>query len=217
MRLSVLAHPIASICTMENSIFNPDHQHQDLSGKVTAGLVRISTGLRSLLWNHAKVAGLSPIQIQILIFVAYHDAQLCSNGSLAQEFNLTKPTISDAVKVLEKKGLIEKVISPKDKRAYTIALTEKGKQAVDNTETYANPLQQQLEGLEEEQLDQLWASMSHLINKLHQNKVLEVQRTCFSCKHCQEEWGSHVCTKLEIDLGVKAVRLDCAEFESSEK
>jgi len=50
--------------------------------------------------NYTKV---SPIQIQILLFCASHKQENLKVSFLANEFDLTKATISDSVKVLIKK------------------------------------------------------------------------------------------------------------------
>ena len=115
---------------MDNSVFNPNHQVEDLSSKIVSGLERVSEVFKVLLWEKAKQVGLSPIQIQILIFVAYHKQDLCNVSHLAKEFNVTKPTISDAVKTLDKKQLILKDYSSSDSRSYSIHLSQLGKQTV---------------------------------------------------------------------------------------
>ena len=88
---------------MENSPFNPEQQEKDLSSKIVAGLERVSEVFKILLWQKAKAIKLSSIQIQILIFLAFHKSSLCNVSHLAKEFNVTKPTISDAIKILDKK------------------------------------------------------------------------------------------------------------------
>ncbi|WP_234859068.1 MarR family transcriptional regulator [Aquimarina aquimarini] len=57
-----------------------------------------------------------------MIFCAYHKENLCTVSYLAKEFNITKPTISDAVKVLEKKEMIFKNNTSSDHRSYYISL-----------------------------------------------------------------------------------------------
>ena len=85
------------------SVFNLDNQNAGLNSKIVAGLERLSQAFRTLLWEKAKEFGLSPIQIQVLIFIHYHSKEKSTVSYLAQEFNLTKPTISDAIKALEQK------------------------------------------------------------------------------------------------------------------
>ena len=115
---------------MAKSIFDLDTQHSDVPGKIVVALERIAEAIRVLLWDHAKVIGLSPIQIQLLVFMAYHEESMCNVSYLAKEFNVTKATISDAIKALEKKQLIQKNPSTSDKRAYSIVLSTDGKKLV---------------------------------------------------------------------------------------
>ena len=93
---------------MKKSVFNTEFQQKSITSKIVVGLERISEVFKVLLWEHAKVIGLSPIQIQILIFIAYHKQELCNVSHLAKEFNVTKPTVSDAIKVLDRKKFIVK-------------------------------------------------------------------------------------------------------------
>ena len=57
---------------MEKSVFDTSFQQESVSNKIVVGLERISEVFRTLLWAEAKKSGVSPIQIQILIFIAYH-------------------------------------------------------------------------------------------------------------------------------------------------
>ena len=91
------------------SVFNLTEQNFNLESKIVAGLERLSQVFRILLWEKAKENNLSPIQIQILNFVQHHSIEKNTVSYLAQEFNITKSTISDAVKVLEQKNLIKKI------------------------------------------------------------------------------------------------------------
>src|SRR5690606_41608464 len=116
---------------MNKSIFNTEFQQNDLTSKIVVGLERISEVFKSLLWEQAKALGLSPIQIQIMIFIAYHKDELCNVSHLAKEFSITKATISDAVRVLEVKQLINKKYGTSDGRRYTIPLSEEGLKLVE--------------------------------------------------------------------------------------
>jgi len=199
---------------MNDSIFNPNHQITDISSKIVAGLERVSEAFKVLLWEKAKLLGLSPIQIQILIFINYHNIEFCNVSHLAKEFNLTKPTISDAVKVLSKKGLIEKVYTSSDSRRYSIKLSDSGKTIVSETENFAHPLKSQLSGISDDDLESTFKTLSKLIYKLNKIDVLTVQRTCYACKFYQKNNNQHFCNLLEKELLNSEIRIDCVEFES---
>ncbi len=198
---------------MRDSIFNPKHQETDMSSKIVAGLERISEAFKVLLWEKAKLLGLSPIQIQILIFIKYHKLEFCNVSHLAKEFNITKPTISDAVRVLDKKELIKKVSSSSDNRSYGIQLSDSGKTIVSETENFATPLKKQLDGISNDDLEQTFQTISQLIYKINKIGVLTVQRTCYACKFYQKNVNQHFCNLLEKELQNSEIRIDCTEFE----
>lgn len=195
------------------SPFDPARQNADLTAKITSGLERISSVFRILLWEHAKTNGLSPIQIQLLIFVAYHDDALCNVSHLAKEFNLAKPTISDALKVLAQKGLVEKVPSELDKRAFTVALTAQGNKAVAETELFAGPVEAIVNKLNPTDREQLFFTIKNLIFRLNRAGIIAVQRTCFGCRFYEETASGHFCHFLNENLLDSELRIDCPEFE----
>ena len=200
---------------MKNSTFNPEQQQKDISSKIVAGLERVSEVFKVLLWEKAKQVGLSPIQIQILLFIAYHDKSLCNVSHLAKEFNVTKPTVSDAIRVLDKKGLIEKDFSPSDSRSYLIVLSEAGKEIIDQTYDFSDPLKSQIDGIGDTKRESLFTTLSELIFKLNQANLLSVQRTCFGCRYFRKNQSTDFCDLLQKTLAQKDIRLDCPEFEAT--
>ena len=198
---------------MKNSIFDLAQQNNDLSAKIVAGLERISEAFRVLLWDYAKTTGLSPIQIQILIFIYYHDEILCNVSHLAKEFNVTKPTISDAVKVLKQKKLIKKIPSSSDKRAYTIQLTNQGKKIIANTENFADPVKGITEKLSNTEQRQLFNHIHKIIYILNREGILTVQRMCYNCSFYKKNQKGHFCHLMNVRLQDQDIRIDCAEFE----
>lgn len=198
---------------MKKSTFNPDQQEKDIASKIVAGLERISEVFKILLWEKAKLVGLSPIQIQILIFIAFHKQNLCNVSHLAKEFNVTKPTISDAIRVLNKKGLIVKDVSQSDSRSYSIRLSDLGNDMVSKTYDFSNPLKKQVDHFSQSELESLFNTLSQLIYKLNRNGILSVQRTCFGCKFYKKTNDSDYCNLLQKELLSQEIRIDCPEFE----
>ncbi|WP_350289299.1 MarR family winged helix-turn-helix transcriptional regulator [uncultured Croceitalea sp.] len=198
---------------MKESTFNPAQQEKDISSKIVAGMERISEVFKILLWEKAKLVGLSPIQIQILIFIAFHKQSLCNVSHLAKEFNVTKPTISDAIRVLDKKGLILKDFSSADSRSYSITLSELGTGIVSETYNFSYPLKKQIDGFSPSELESLFGTLSQLIYKLNRNGILTVQRTCYGCKFYEKDNENDYCNLLQKELSNQEIRLDCPEYE----
>lgn len=208
--------PVVQISTgffMKESTFNPKQQEKDISSKIVAGMERVSEVFKILLWEKAKLVGLSPIQIQILIFIAFHKRELCNVSHLAKEFNVTKPTVSDAIKVLDKKGMIIKDFSTSDSRSYSITLSELGTDVVSQTYDFSNPLKKQIDGFSQSELESLFGTLSQLIYKLNRNGILSVQRTCYGCKFYEKNNENDYCNLLQKELLSEEIRLDCPEYE----
>lgn len=195
------------------SVFNLHNQNSNLDNKIVAGLERLSQVFRILLWEKAKEHSLSPIQIQLLIFIQHHSADKATVSYLAQEFNFTKPTISDAIKVLEQKSLIKKIADSNDTRSYTIHLTAKGIKIVLETENFANPITEIITKSNEGEKLTLWENISNLISLLNKQEIISVQRTCFNCRHYTIKNKNPFCTLLNQKLLTKDIRIDCEEFE----
>lgn len=195
------------------SLFNLDNQNENLDNKIVAGLERLSQVFRILLWEKAKIHSLSPVQIQLLIFIQHHSADKTTVSYLSREFNVTKPTISDAIKILEKKKLIQKVADKADTRSYMINLTAAGKKIVLETENFTNPLTEIISKITSTDKKVLWANITTLIIKLNKLEVISVQRTCFNCKHYFIKNKGSFCNLLGIKLLAKDIRIDCGEFE----
>ena len=122
------------------SIFNPAQQAGNVSSKVVAALERLSEAFRVLLWNEAKQYGLSPIQIQVLIFLQHYPEEKRTVTYLASYFNMTKATISDAVKSLESKKLLIRKAMANDSRSHTLHLVKDGKTLAAKVERFAQPM-----------------------------------------------------------------------------
>lgn len=193
------------------SFFDLELQNKNIDAKIAAGLERLSSAFRVLLWEQAKEYGLSPIQIQILIFLKYHNQKLLNVSYLAKEMNVTKPTISDAVRVLEQKALIKKTTDSADTRSYSIQLTGSGKKTVEKTESYAISVQQLMSKIKSSNKELIWDTLSLLIYELNKSNVLTVQRTCFNCSFFKKG-TTNQCTLLNMPLQAADIRIDCPEF-----
>lgn len=198
---------------MEQSIFNLEEQNTHVEFRIVAALERLSEAFRVLLWNEAKVLNISPIQIQILIFLKFHSIEKCKVSYLAQEFNMTKATISDAVKILLQKGLIEKETDAEDTRSYVMRLSELGKSTIENADLFANPMIQSLDKLTREQKEVLLDSLSEMIYRLHKAGIITLQRMCQTCRFLQNTEGGHYCQLLQKPLLKTDFRMDCPEHQ----
>ena len=142
-------------------------KNNSVNQKIINGLERISKAFRVLLWEKSKLYKISPIQIQLLIFCNTHKKEDLKVSFLATEFDLTKATISDSIKVLLKKELLTKIINVKDSRSFTVQLTKKGKEIVEKTVDFTTVLNQSVDFLSQSEkgvfLKQLMQLIYHTV------------------------------------------------------
>ena len=194
-------------------LFDLDHQTLQLSDKIVAGLERLATLSRSLLWQEAQMQKVSPIQFQILAFLYGHAHLSVTLTGLAKEFGITKATVSDAVKSLEGKNLIVRIPHTVDARALHLQLSEGGRAMVQQSANYLAPVVNAFNAQQAEDLVGAWKVISSTIFTLVQQNVISMQRMCFSCRHYSWNGKEHYCALLKLVLHDAQIRLDCPEHE----
>ncbi len=186
---------------------------QQVNQKITQALERISKAFRVLLWEESKTYKISPIQIQILIFCLNHDQEMLKVSFFAKEFDLTKATISDSVKVLVNKELLEKNPDTYDSRSYTVKLTQKGKEIALKTSGFTMALNQSVDRLKTEDKGAFLENLLGIINHLNQTSVISIQRMCLTCYHYSKQGNSHYCGLLNKALKQEDLQVDCPEHK----
>ncbi|MGI9551681.1 MAG: MarR family winged helix-turn-helix transcriptional regulator [Aurantibacter sp.] len=194
--------------------FDPTYQNENIEGKIVVALERISEAFRVLLWQEGKENALSPLQLQLLIFLKFHSPEKCKVNYLSKEFNVTKATISETVRLLSKKELIFKETDPIDTRSYSIYLTEKGNNIAAESSSFAGALEKPLHSFSKKQKEIFFQSLLELIEKLNKAGIVTVQRMCFSCKFYEPAERNDYCKLLKKKLYKSDLRVDCPEHES---
>lgn len=198
---------------MKYSSFNLNVQNKKVESKIVVALERISEAFRVLLWNESKDNSLSPIQIQLLIFLHFHVQKKCKVSYLADEFNMTKATISDSVRVLLSKELVAKESDPIDTRSYSLTLTSKGKQIAEKASSFASSIEKPIAKLTEAQKTVILNGLLRMIYDLNKAGIITIQRMCFTCSYYKSDKGIHYCNLLNTKLAENEIRVDCPEHE----
>lgn len=199
---------------MMKSVFDPSFQNEDVASKIVFALERLSQVFRVNLWRENKRHGLSPLQIQILLFLLYQPAGRKRISVLAREFNMTKATISQAVGVLAKKAYLAKQTDPLDSRSAVLHLTAQGKQIAREVSLFANNLRQYVLKVDDQDQETVLAALLTLIHKLQLDGHISPQRLCFSCRHfvkSHDESSPHYCQLMNKPLVQSDLRLNCLE------
>lgn len=198
---------------MIKNIFDLEIQNSHIDGKIVAGFERLSQVFKVLLWEKAQKYNLSPIQIQVLLFIKNHSKNKSTVSYLAKEFNLTKATVSDTIKTLEQKKYITKEIQLSDSRSYTVALTAEGLQIVLLTQDFTDPLFDIVASKDENEKIILWKSISSIIHELNHLQLITVQNACSNCQYFSEENGKIHCRLMNLNLKSNDLRIDCPDHK----
>lgn len=200
------------------SVFDPEYQQSDEDSKLVAALERLSHVFRVLLWDQGKALRLSPIQIQFLIFLYYHPPEQCRVTELARRFQLTKPTVSDAISALESRHLLEKLRPEQDRRRIYLRLTPEGETLARRLTGWADVFRDHLAQFSPEEKTEAYLFLLRLIESLERGGVLNLGQMCFTCRFFAENAlpgaeTPHYCRLLEKPLSIRDVRIDCPEHE----
>jgi DNA-binding MarR family transcriptional regulator len=198
------------------NIFDPDFQQQSVESKLAISLERIAEAFRVLLWQESKANRLTPLQVQLLIHCAHHSVQQNKVSSLTRAFNMTKGTVSEAVKTLVEKGYLQRESDPADGRAVAFWPTAAGAALAQQVARFAGPLHGALSELTAHQQGVLLESLLELIAKLQRAGIISLNRMCFSCRYYEKKADGHYCHLLQAQLSDAELRIDCPEHATAE-
>jgi DNA-binding MarR family transcriptional regulator len=207
----------------------PGNQAGDLDARLAGAAERVGHAARLLLRAAASRQGLSITQAQLLLRLASGGTRASrSMAAMTRWFDVSQPTISDAVTALQVKGLVTKT---RRGRAQHLDLTVTGTAAVAELTGWDRPLREALGQHPIETRGVVLEVLLDVIGRLHAAEIVTVARTCTTCRFFEpaalspsspdgrrpepdrESAGSHRCGLLGIPLASTQLRLDCAEHE----
>jgi DNA-binding MarR family transcriptional regulator len=93
-------------------------------------LVRALLLLRSQSWSMGDKHGLTPAQMQMLVYLTYANEFSRTPAALADFSGTTRGTVSQTLKILQRKGLVDRSSDPYDGRSLRINLTPAGRRVI---------------------------------------------------------------------------------------
>lgn len=161
----------------------------------------------------AVSSGLLPVQQAILSYL--RDANRYSNTQLAlTEFlGLTKGTVSQSLNVLEAKGWVRRQNDGQDRRITRLALTDSGRQRLDDAaeQAWAAAASQ----LDVEEAAAATRLLSRLLASWQRTRQGKTFGVCASCRHFSGAAPHHRCLLTGEALSVDDSRLICREHTAA--
>lgn len=117
-------------------------------------------------FGHAlKPYDITPEQWLVLYRIWEHEG--LNQKEVAAKADKDQPTTTRILDLLEKKGYTRKTVSPHDRRAFQLYLTETGKQLIDATAEIERDCGRQIiEGIDSRQLELFWDTLSRINDNL---------------------------------------------------
>jgi len=188
----------------------------DLDERIADALERVGQALRVQLWDAAKIHRLSPTQLQVLLRLATDPPQLRRVGALAEQLDVTHPTVSDAVAALRRKGLADR---ESDNRRAPLLLTPRGREVAAELAGWQDRTRRQLSGLPADDRKATLRTLLGLIEGLQREGAITVARMCSTCRFFEKDRHGgatpHHCSLLDLPLAETDLRVDCPEHQSA--
>ena len=174
-------------------------------------LERIDNLLRAETWKAATEHQLQPIQLQMLDYLNRCNRYSNTPAGVTAYFQLTKGTVSQSLKALEKRGLIKRQKDAEDKRKVHMLVTTEGTTLLDSI----FPLSM-LQVIEDDlqSAKKIKESLQHLLRQLQHRNRLESFGVCQTCHHFQTESQQQFrCGLTKEILLLQEIELICREHK----
>jgi DNA-binding MarR family transcriptional regulator len=183
---------------------------------ILIGLSKVSLALKSQSWQDAGASGVSPTQAQILALLQAKGSEGMRLSEVAAGLAVTPATASDAVRVLDLKGLVLKKRSTADARAISIVLTPQGRKLAERTSCWSDLLLGAVEELSEPEQTVFLGGLTKMIRKLQESGQIPIAKMCVTCRFFQPNLypdGSkpHHCDFVNAPFGDRDLRIECPD------
>ncbi|HZA78857.1 MAG TPA: MarR family winged helix-turn-helix transcriptional regulator [Acidimicrobiales bacterium] len=191
----------------------PDDPADSLAAKVVAALDRLARGQRSFRQAVASRHGLTPLQAEILSTLAQGPPPEPLVGRLATELGVAQPTVTDSLQSLEAKRLLRRAVDPADRRRTVVALTRRGAALAHELAASDRTLTGAVCAMRTPTQETTLEVLLGLIAQLVAAGVIDVARTCTTCRFHRFHAGRHRCALLDIDLPPADLRVNCPDHQ----
>lgn len=191
------------------------------SEQLLIGLTRLGQAIRLSAWHNAGPGNLTPLQADIVLFLA-GDRRPRRQTEVVSALASTPPTVSDAVRALTAKQLVERRRDPADSRAVTLTLTEAGRAEAERLAVVPEPLADALAAVGDADVAAMLRGVTTMIRVLQRHQAIPVSRTCVTCRfyrpdaHPEDPVRPHHCLFVDAPFGDAELRIDCPDHQAAD-
>jgi len=156
--------------------------------------------------------GMRPVQLEALEFLTQCNRYSDTPQAVAEFLGLTKGTVSQTLKVLEKKGLLQKHGDEADRRLVHLKPTAKGRDLVEHA-VPAAALGVGFDNLSDTDTRATIDSLRVLLRSVQQANGMKSFAPCHTCRFNQQRDNGYVCKLTQEPLTELDIQLLCREHE----
>lgn len=151
---------------------------------------------------------LNPTQKAALAYLARANRFSRAPSQVADYLAATRGTVSQTLKALARKGFVEPLVSPNDKRWVIYEMTDKGRAALNQATATKNAIAK----LDKASITGLENGLQNLLKELLKNRANKAFGICRDCTHHQQTSSGGHCGLLNEPLTKPDAALICHEF-----
>lgn len=184
---------------------------RELDRRFIAAIERLGRALRLARQQIATTHKLSILQLRIIEVL--FDGRPRRVGELANELDVTQPTVSDSLLTLEDKQLLTRTPDPNDRRASVLSLTDDGTDLATQVALELSPLLDGNRTTSDADQATAFAVVLEEIRRLQANGTITINRSCFTCQHYRPPAPAETgyCLLLRQELESRDLQVDCNE------
>lgn len=202
------------------SAFDPQWRDISTTSRSTISLYRIHQAISHMFRRRGQESGLSPAQIQTLLFLRYARPGIHTIGGLAARLAVSYATASGIADALERKELVERRPDPTDQRVMVLSLTTMGLAQVEQLEDVVDDIDAAINSMPDDVQQLLEHALKQIVGRLQQEGHVITYEMCWGCHffrqdaHPQHPGGPHHCAFVDAPLPEPNTYLECPDFVS---
>jgi len=175
---------------------------------------RLSNLLRNEVRREGGEDDLQPVQLEALHYLSLCNRYSDTPMGVTEYLGQTKGTVSQTLKVLEKKGFLTKHADKNDRRITHLKVSNRGEQVLEKS--IPPPLfTQACEHLSARSKTQIVTGLKELLQAVQRSNGMRSFGVCRTCRYNQNNGGGgYFCGLTKEPLSQSDVQLICREYEN---
>jgi len=196
-------------------IFDSQHRKDNRSARISMALFRMSQGIKKMTQAESDALGLSPAQIQAILFAAHTRSDAATVGNFAKAIGASHVTAVKIINGLVNKELVKKVQKEEDRRVTLLELTSKGEEMSAKLQQWGESLEEALQSISDQSLSDLELGLGAIVSAMQMRGQLIVSEPCLGCVHFapnrENSETPHYCKLVQKYLSHEASLKECPE------